>query len=257
MKESVTLQQAELHAYVDGQLGPDGQRRVEAYLESNPEAAAQVEDYKLLNAQLQKLYQPILDEKIPEHYLRPTPKRDWWRPLRSLAAAGLLLALGLSLGLYLGTDLEVAHDDQHAAQDHVVGEAAIAYAVYSPEVHHPVEVKGDQEQHLVNWLSKRMGRTIKAPKLDSLGMHLLGGRLLASDDGPGALLMYENAKGKRVVLYACISDDQKTTAFRFAEQDEVSVFYWHDQAISYALAGEISRAELYPLAEAVYNQQVF
>lgn len=42
--------------------------------------------------------------------------------------------------------------------------AAVAYAVYSPEKRHPVEVGADQEQHLVNWLSKRLGAILKAPQ---------------------------------------------------------------------------------------------
>ena len=53
--------------------------------------------------------------------------------------------------------------------------AAVAHAVYSPEVRHPVEVGADQEQHLVTWLSKRLGLKIKAPKLDEAGMALVGG----------------------------------------------------------------------------------
>ena len=34
--------------------------------------------------------------------------------------------------------------------------AAIAHAVYTPEVRHPVEVGAEQEAHLVQWLSKRL-----------------------------------------------------------------------------------------------------
>jgi hypothetical protein len=37
---------------------------------------------------------------------------------------------------------------------------------------------------------------------------LVGGRLMSSDDGPGALLMmYENAEDRLVVLYACQNED--------------------------------------------------
>ena len=34
--------------------------------------------------------------------------------------------------------------------------AALAQAVYEPEVLHPVEVGAEQEAHLVKWLSKRL-----------------------------------------------------------------------------------------------------
>ena len=131
----------------------------------------------------------------------------------------------------------------------------MAYAVYSPEVRHPVEVPGDQEQHLVAWLTKRLGNEVRAPKLDNLGFLLVGGRLLASDDGPGALLMYENNDGQRVTLYVCRNEKAgRNTAFRYAEHERISVFYWYDGPFSYALAGEIGRSSLLGLAEAVYRQ---
>ena len=137
----------------------------------------------------------------------------------------------------------------------VVREAAMAYAVYTPEVRHPVEVPGDEEQHLVGWLTKRLGAPVRAPHLDELGFRLVGGRLLAGDDGPGALLMYENSGGQRIVLYLCRNDNKgQSTAFRFAEHDRISVFYWLDGAFAFALAGEIDRGGLLGLAQAVYRQ---
>ena len=37
-------------------------------------------------------------------------------------------------------------------------QAVLAHVVYSPEVRHPVEVRAAQQEHLVQWLSKRLGR---------------------------------------------------------------------------------------------------
>ena len=79
--------------------------------------------------------------------------------------------------------------------------AALAHATYSPEVRHPVEVGADQEQHLVAWLSKRLGGDVRAPKLDGEGMALVGGRLLPRRPRPVAQFMYQSAQGRRVTLY--------------------------------------------------------
>jgi anti-sigma factor RsiW len=137
----------------------------------------------------------------------------------------------------------------------MVHEAAMAYAVYTPEVRHPVEVTGDQEQHLVAWLTKRLGGEVRAPKLDNLGFLLVGGRLLSGDEGPGALFMYENSDGQRVTLYVGHHEQaERNTSFRYAERENISVFYWYDGPFAYALAGEIGRAGLIDLAEAVYQQ---
>jgi anti-sigma factor RsiW len=58
-----------------------------------------------------------------------------------------------------------------------------------------------------------------------------------------------------VILYACHNDDRdRNTAFRFANEEGISVFHWLEGPLSYALAGEIDRAALLAIAEAVYQQ---
>ena len=249
MSDSVPLEIQELHAYVDGQLNPETRLRVEARLASDPRARRQVDEYEAISRDLRTLFDPVLREPVPTR-MRHGPRR-WQRPLGAIAASLLLLVAGAWIGLHLQTLALPAL----AGSPHVVREAAMAYAVYSPEVRHPVEVPGDQEQHLVAWLTKRLGNEVRAPKLDNLGFLLVGGRLLASDDGPGALLMYENNDGQRVTLYVCRNEKAgRNTAFRYAEHERISVFYWYDGPFSYALAGEIGRSSLLGLAEAVYRQ---
>jgi hypothetical protein len=72
------------------------------------------------------------------------------------------------------------------------------------------------------------------------GFALVGGRLLSRADGPGALLMYEDAEGKRLVLYACRDEAKgRDTAFRFAQQEGISMFHWADAPLTYARAAEL------------------
>ena len=133
----------------------------------------------------------------------------------------------------------------------------MAYAVYAPEVAHPVEVSANQEAHLVAWLSKRLGAPVKIPSLVSLGYDLIGGRLLATEYGPGALFMYEEASGERIVLYLCENESKRlSTSFRFDKHENISVFYWFDGPFSFALAGEMDRSRLLRLAEIVYKATI-
>jgi anti-sigma factor RsiW len=134
-------------------------------------------------------------------------------------------------------------------------QAATAHAVYTPEVRHPVEVAAEEEQHLVNWLSKRLGSPLKVPHLSSLGYELVGGRLLPSDRGPVAQFMYQDKNGQRLTLYVrtdTAADHE--TAFRFAQEGSVGVFYWIDRRLSYALSGEVGKEELLRVANAVYQK---
>jgi len=131
----------------------------------------------------------------------------------------------------------------------------VAHAVYSPEVRHPVEVGADQEAHLVRWLSKRLGTSLKIPHLAAQGYALVGGRLLPGERGPAAQFMYQDIKGQRLTLYVRMSREARApTAFRFTQENGVGVFYWLDGRLGYALSGETDRGELLRVADAVYRQ---
>ena len=134
--------------------------------------------------------------------------------------------------------------------------AAVAHATYSPEVRHPVEVGADQEAHLVAWLSKRLGAPVRAPQLEGVGYSLVGGRLLPGDSGPVAQFMYQCQRGTRVTLYVRTEAVNNTqTAFRYAKEGNVRVFYWVDRKLGYALSSaDISKDDLLKVSNAVYQQ---
>jgi len=93
------------------------------------------------------------------------------------------------------------------------------------------------------------------PHLADLGYSLVGGRLLPGDRGPVAQFMYQDTKGQRLTLYVRVNaDDSRETAFRFAQEHGVGVFYWLDGKLGYALSGELERNELLRVATAVYRQ---
>jgi anti-sigma factor RsiW len=131
----------------------------------------------------------------------------------------------------------------------------VAHAVYSPEVRHPVEVGAEQEAHLVAWLSKRLGTSLRIPQLSGIGYSLVGGRLLPGERAPVAQFMYQDAQGQRLTLYVRTNGEQtRETAFRFAQDGSVRVFYWIDRGLGLALSGEIGKDELLRVATAVYQQ---
>jgi anti-sigma factor RsiW len=134
-------------------------------------------------------------------------------------------------------------------------QAALAHAVFSPEVRHPVEVGAAEEAHLVAWLSKRLGAELKPPRLAAQGFDLVGGRLLSGEAGPVAQFMYQDGRGQRLTLY--VRHDAQVaseTSFRYARENGIGVFYWLDGRLGYALSGEMDKAELLRVATAVYRQ---
>ena len=113
----------------------------------------------------------------------------------------------------------------------------------------------DQQAHLVAWLSKRLGAPLKPPQLAALGYALEGGRLLPGRSGPVAQFMYRDSGGARLTLYVSTEQaDGKETGFRFAQEGQVGVFYWIDGRFGYALSGNLDKAALAAVANAVYAQ---
>ena len=88
---------AELHAWVDGQLPADRSDAVSAWLQDHPEDARRVQDWQAQRTALQGLQRSVLDEPVPlalARATRPARRAVWPQAL----AASVLLALGFAGG---------------------------------------------------------------------------------------------------------------------------------------------------------------
>ena len=244
------VSEADLHAYLDGELAAPQRAYVEAQVASDPQLADRLADYSRMNESLRAHFDPILDEPVPRHLsAKPLPRsRTWLR----YAAALAWFAIGAAVGWQLHG---VQSREDRATAPTWAKRAAVAHVVYAPEVRHPVEVGADQEAHLVAWLSKRLGTPLRIPQLNGIGYGLVGGRLLPGEQGPAAQFMYQDAQGVRLTLYVRSNrEHSRETAFRFAQDGNVRVFYWIDRGLGLALSGEIEKDELLRVATTVYQQ---
>ena len=257
---TVPITEADLQAYVDGLLSDTRRAEVEAYLATKPDEAERLRAYTAQNEAIRALVDPVLVEAIPARLPTKPPCRwsGWQRYVAAVAWVLVGGATGWMLRGIIPSDVVTAEGPvaaQFVQASTLAHQAAIAHVVYSPEVRRPVEVGADQEEQLVDWLSKRLGAQLKPPKLSTLGYELIGGRLLPGSEGPVAQFMYHDATGQRLTLY--VSTEHKTnqdTAFRFAQEGPVNVFYWIDGQFGYAISAGIDKRELSRIARAVYDQ---
>ncbi len=255
----------DLHAYVDGALPREREAEVETWLTGHPEDAERVAAYRAQKLALKALFDPVLDEPVPEklHALTVQPlnatvegkKRPKFKfPALQQLAAGVLVAMLGGVGGWLAHD-RYPGGTSMARVVPLPQQAAVAHVVYSPDARRPVEVTADQEEALVKWLSKRLGTPVKPPKLGALGYELVGGRLLPGNSGPVAQFMYQDASGQRMTLYVTTENAGKPeTGFRFAREGEINVFYWVEGKFGYALSATVPKSELAKVATAVYDQ---
>lgn len=244
----------DLQAFVDGRLSPARLETVKAYLSSNPALASQVEreieQREALRARLAfKAQEPIPARLRVANLLATQPRTSRINPA-AIAAAVAWLVVGGLFGV-LGS----AWWFTKLAQNETVADNAIAaHRIYVSERLHPVEVPADQETHLVQWLSRRVGKPLSAPNLSAQGYRLIGGRLLPSGGEAAAQFMYENSGGNRLTIYARSGGSDAQTAFRFEEQNGISAFSWIDNGLSYVVSAKADRAQLLPIAESIYKQ---
>jgi anti-sigma factor RsiW len=121
------------------------------------------------------------------------------------------------------------------------------------EVRHPVEVPGDERQHMTQWLTKRLGYQQRVPDLSAIGLKLVGARLLPGPTGAAAFYMYEGPNGERYTLY-CSKVPAGDSALRFREGKSFAAYYWIDDKVGYAVSGADDRAKLEKVTKSIYEQ---
>src|SRR5437762_5320034 len=238
MSANLPVHEDELHAYADGQLAPASAEEVGAAIVREPALGARVAEIRRQNALLRDVFDPWLAEPMPRKLRGAATGRalrgsSRWQPWAALAAS---LVLGLGIGWFgRGEMLQLAGTPVSFPR-----QAALTHALYASDANRPVEVWAAEEQRLVSWLSKRLGYSLHAPDLNTVGFALVGGRLVAGKQKPGALFMYENADRQRIsLLVRKDGSPSRETAFPYAFKDGVGAFGWIDDVCGHAVAGRI------------------
>jgi anti-sigma factor RsiW len=247
----------DVQAYADGQLADERREAVEQALARDPSLAARVKAIREQNAALRDAFDPWLAEQVPPRLVAaaegPTRRGILARGWPALAAAATLV-LGLAVG-WFGREMVLERSGMPTT---FARQAAFTHVLYAVDQRRPVEVWANEEAGLARWLTRRMGTQAHIPDLAALGFSLVGGRLVAGGEKPTGLVMYENADKQRVTLQWRLTRDKPAeegeTAFRYAHEDGVSVFYWVDDDCAYALSGPFGRQQMLGIARVVYGQ---
>lgn len=239
-----------LHALVDGEIDPADRVVIERDIAADHDSRTEIEAWRRQKDALKLAYGKVLDEEVPPAIKAALRTRAPWRqPPWQLLAAAAAAVVAVLAGLYAFSD--VLRPDN--AGEEIAENALSAHVVYSAEVRHPVEVQASDRDHLVAWLSKRIGHKIDAPDLSSKGFELVGGRLLHESGYPAAQFMYEDANKRRLTIYVAHNPTNRETAFRVEEKSTYTTCYWLDGDSGYAVAAELPASDMLPIARLVYD----
>jgi anti-sigma factor RsiW len=242
--------ESDLHAYVDDQLDADEMRRVEAWLSARPGERRRVEDYARHKALLRlALTRAAGDEQDGanrfEALQRKLADRIAARPRRTslmrIAAALLLFSLGAA-----------SHAGFQAYQEwrvpQVVTAATQAHQVFVGDPRRPVELPAHARREMVTWFSEHLGTDVEIPNLRPLGLRFVGGRLLASSEGPMAQFLYEDRHGDRLSVYLTAEPTGSGRELQVVQVESVSAGYWQDGELTYTIVADMEVDDLFAIA---------
>ncbi|ACR27219.1 anti-sigma factor [Burkholderia glumae] len=198
----------DLHAYVDGRLDANERAALERWLDHHPERAGQVRqwrrDTQQLRAALDGLALPPATRELDPAALRE--RRGARRRTRLAIAAALVLSVGLGGGAgwqMRGWQMQGAGSQPLASlamPAAPMGDALTAYRMVV-ERSARVDLATHRTADLQAWLDRAVGKTVRLPDLSRAGFTPVGGRLFATEDGPSAMVLYEDGAGRAVSFY--------------------------------------------------------
>jgi anti-sigma factor RsiW len=257
----------DLHAYVDGCLDTQRRIEVEAWLAEDPASAERVNAYRSQIDQLHDLFDGVLREPatpaMDEMHDRlsgrmagnDNRRRGWLHsPFARMAAAVVLLLAGGTGGWVLREQEPATVEQEQPTLQNFAQEAVQAHTFYASDNRFAVEMGGEDRGALDSWLSERLGRRIFGPDLSASGFRLIGGRSLPTTTGAGAQYMYENESKRRLTLFVGTPKAGQEAAFSYVQKGDVSMFYWVEGSIAYALIGRLERDQLMNITQTVYRE---
>ena len=275
MTPNAGISDADLHALVDGELDGDRKRQAHTHLDSDANDAARVETWRRQNDAIRHAFARVAREPLPLSLslsASPAPVTPLGMasplagpPIRmsqvqqgrrnrqmSLALAAFLagcVASGVALFSFQrevpvsGTAL--LSDSSPAA---ATRRALLAWRVFALDAQRPVEIYAAQKFALSSWLAERVNLAA-VPDLSSVGLKLMGGRVVTGENGPAALLVYETGEGARIALYAERRGDPGVPGVSVTELGGARIAEWRRDGLGHALVGIMPEGNMRAIAE--------
>ena len=230
---SMPPSERDLHAYVDHQLSDADRHRVETYLANNAEVAAQVRawqhDAHQLRAALSGALQQPANPQLDPAMIRQRVKRQ---SRRHLASAAVLL-IAVSVGGLSGWQ---ARQMTLASAPLPMTDAMQAYRLIAQQGILPADYKVSDDGDMQGWLDRYFSQAQRLPNLTASGYKPVSGRLLSTEQGPAAMVVYEDQSGHKVSFYVRPPGPKNFLLPRGSRSDgELQAEYWSGAGYNYAM----------------------
>jgi len=230
---SMPPSERDLHAYVDHQLSEDDRRLVETFLTSNPEVADQVrawqQDAQQLRAALSGVLQQPANPELDPAMIRQRLKRQSRRHMASAAA----LLIAVSVGGFSGWQ---AREMTFTGAQLPMTDALQAYRLIAQQGILPADYKASDDGDMQGWLDRYFTQANRLPDLSGAGFKPASGRLLSTEQGPAAMVVYENQGGQKISFYVRPPGPKNFMLPRGSRSDgDLQAEYWSGGGYNYAM----------------------
>ncbi len=242
----------ELHAYVDGELDHTRRQQIETLIASHPELARQVEQIRQESHALRASMEPPPADTPAR--LDPFRIR---RDLRDRARHRVAIAASLVMAVALGGMGGWQTRDIALRQAYLpMADAMSAYRLFAVSAtSQMVDVQASDPRQLQTWLNQHFVQPAPLPDFSAYGFHPVGGRLMSSEQGAAAMILYQNPQMQSIVYYVRPSGKLH---FNNGARKEGNLLaqYWRNGRYLYAVVSPTDTPAALPVQQAVEPERI-
>jgi anti-sigma factor RsiW len=244
--DSIGIGDAEIHAYIDGELPTARAAEIAGLIAAQPALADRIARFRADKDQLSRLYGPLIDRPLPAELIetlaarktRLQPDRRWMMGA-GLAAATIVAAIWFATPLV-----------RNSPTDTLVADALSARAGGpTPERRlTPAALAASTDRDRL--IAETLGVAIKSPDLQRAGFTLTGLAIYRADSGHAVELRYADARGRTftVYLHAPLGAD----SFELRERGATRICIWQNSDLSAVMIADMSSSEMLRVASLTY-----
>lgn len=240
--------EAEIHAYVDGRLDEAACARVQAWLAHHPDRDEEVRAWQRDVQQLRAAQGTLPASAIPPELDPAVIRAQHRQRVRTRFALAAMLVLSLGVGGIGGWQVRSLSAPLAVAP---MADALQAYRMFALDRHAQMDVTQRDEGDLQAWLDRHFQHAARLPNLADAGFHPIGGRLLATDSGPAAIVLYEDAQGGAIGFYIRPPAHHADVLPRGQRREgKLATAYWSGGGYNYALVSRADAADVRVIRDA-------
>jgi anti-sigma factor RsiW len=269
--------EADLHAFLDEEIGAERRAKVAEHVEQTPLDAALIETWRAQNEALRGAFARIAREPVPLSLSLSQPltvraaavpintrRLDLARAARQrrVAIVSAIAFLAGSIAAATGA-IVVQHLPSLFRSDagtsttigrRIAARAAAMYRTFANDRTRPVEVGAGQKAELGRWLSERTGLSL-IPDFSTESLKLVGGRVTPGEFGAAGFLLYEMATGERIgVFLERAPDETSAESLRPTPSDRNTSLYGREKGTYWAIIGSLGDERWKQVAQHLITQ---